>query len=285
MDKHKSVAKKPISLNRTVEKEVSEDKLRPNFSKAELETAVLPKRIAKEIRLEKYRILIMNLLGTGLLIASTFFILAWFLAEEEYDPVNGIMTKWLVPTDSLPNPGFMFVLLAIGLILFIISLIEYAHIIGSVNRYKADILMKVESVPYFLIKSYRAIVARSIYINWICGSIYVGTGITIGILFAISGIKPEMAMTTEKNISYTILGLSLAFHIGSLILIKFHKGNLNSFYGKDLISLDEQREIRKVANKRCLITFCVIVGIILVLGVIPWMLVRKKKGLKPIPFF
>jgi len=227
----------------------------------------------------------MNLLGTSLLIVSGFFILAWFLATEEFDPINNIYTKWLVPVNSLPLPGFMFVLLAIGLILFIISLIEYAHIIGSVNRYKGDILMKVESVPFFLIKSYRAIVARSIYINWICGSIYVGTAITIGILFAISGIKPELAMTTEKNISYTILGLSFAFHVASLILIKYHKGNLNSFYGKDLISLDEQREIRKAANKRCLITFCVIVAVILVFGVIPWMLIRKKKGLKPIPFF
>jgi len=260
------------------------EKLRPNFSKAELRNAQLPKRIAKEIRLEKYRILFVNLASSVMLIVSIFFLLAYFVAVPVHNEARNVTTKWLIDTNYIPHPALMFVLLAIGLVLFIFSWIDYGHVITSVNRYKTDILMNIESVPYFLIKSYRSAVARVIYINWACIATYILTGITIGILFAISAINPAMKLYGEKNICYVILGSVAAFHIVALILIHYHKGSLNSYYGKDLISLEEQKQITKTANKRCVIVLFVFLAIILVFIVVPWMLIRKRKGLKPVPF-
>jgi len=283
-DFHSSKFELPKTPEIKVVNEEVVPKLRPNFTKHELRNAQLPKRIAKEIRLEKYRILFVNLAASVMLIVSIFFLLAYFVAIPVHNETRNVTTKWLIDTNYIPHPALMFILLAVGLVLFIFSWIEYGHVITSVNRYKTDILMNIESVPYFLIKSYRSAVARIIYINWACIATYVLTGITIGILFTISAINHSMKLYGEKNICYVILGSVAAFHVVALILIHYHKGSLNSYYGKDLISLEEQKQITKTANKRCVIVLFVFLAVVLVFIVVPWMLIRKRKGLKPVPF-
>jgi hypothetical protein len=99
--------------------------------------------------------------------------------------------------------------------------------------------------------------------------IYVASAISIGIMFAISAIKPEMLLITEKNITYALLGITFGFQLISLLVIKYRKGNLNAFYGKDLVNLEEQRLIKKTANRRCLFTLIIVLSIILLFIVIP----------------
>jgi len=77
---------------KVVQEEVVQ-KLRPNFTKEELRNAQLPKRIAKEIRLEKYRILFVNLASSVMLIVAIFFLLAYFVAIPVHNEARNVTTK------------------------------------------------------------------------------------------------------------------------------------------------------------------------------------------------
>lgn len=253
--------------------------LRPNFTKKELENVEIPDQIAKEIRWEKLRVAGLMLLGMIGLGVSLFFVLVHFLAPV----VDSTQIK--IPTRFIPHPAFMFILMIVSVIFFTFGLIDYGHLKIDVRIYKSDLLMGVEKVPYFLIRNYKSLVARPIYMNWLAFNIYVFGAIIIGIFYIIKAAsKNKIPMNTEIIIMIAILGVTLLIHIISLFFTRARKGNLNAYYGYEIIPFDQVKDIRKRANRLCLTIFFIFLAIILFAVVIPLLIVRRSKGKKVIPF-
>ncbi|AJM71822.1 MSC_0882 family membrane protein [Mycoplasma yeatsii] len=254
--------------------------LLPKFSKKELDNVEMPDQIAKEIRMEKYRILGIQLIGILLLLISAFFLIVHFTANEKTD-ILGIDKAYI------PNPILMGVVGFIGLIILIIGLVDYRQILLGVRTYKTNLLIGRDTIPFFLIKHYRYLIKGPIYINWLCATIYLYGSLTLGIMIGINEIfkrQNKEQIITEIIIVGVILIATVLFHVFSLISIRWRKGNISSYYGYEILSSEEIKESKKQANKQCLIVFFVILAIVLFLVFIPYMLLRKKKGLSLIPF-
>ncbi|UWD35377.1 hypothetical protein NX779_01930 [Mycoplasma cottewii] len=262
---------------------VSENKnslLLPKFSKKELDNVEMPDQIAKEIRMEKYRILGIQLIGILLLLISAFFLIVYFTANEKTD-ILGIDKSYI------PNPILMGIVGFIGLIILIIGLVDYRQILLGVRTYKTNLLIGKDTIPFFLIKHYKYLIKGPIYINWLCSTIYLYGSLTLGIMIGVNEIfkrQNKEQIITEIIIVGVILIATILFHAFSLISIKWRKGNISSYYGYEILSSEEIKESRKQANKQCLIVFFVILAIVLFIVFIPYMLLRKKKGLSLIPF-
>jgi hypothetical protein len=253
--------------------------LRPNFTKKELANVELPDQIAKEIRWEKLRVVGLMMLGIIGLTLGLFFVLVHYLA-----PVVD-QTQLKIPLEFIPHPAPMFILLAFALLFFAFGFIDYGHLRIDVKAYKGDLLMGIEKIPYFLIRNYKALIARPIYMNWIAFNIYVFGAIVIGIFYIIKAAsKGSVPMSTEIIIMICILASTLLIHLLSLFLTRFRKGNINAYYGYEIIPFDQVKDIRKRTNRTCLTIFFIFLALILFVIVIPWLLISKSKNQKVITF-
>ncbi|KNG79276.1 MSC_0882 family membrane protein [Mycoplasma sp. HU2014] len=254
--------------------------LLPKFSRKELDNVEMPDQIAKEIRMEKYRILGIQLIGILLVLISAFFLIVYFTANEKTD-ILGIDKAYI------PNPILMGIVGFIGLIILIIGLVDYRQILLGVRTYKTNLLIGKDTIPFFLIKHYRYLIKGPIYINWLCSTIYLYGSLTLGIMIGINEIfkrQNKEQIISEIIIVGVILIATILFHVFSLISIKWRKGNISSYYGYEILSSEEIKESKKQANKQCLIVFFIILAIVLFIVFIPYMLIRKKKRLSLIPF-
>ncbi|AVP49218.1 MSC_0882 family membrane protein [Williamsoniiplasma luminosum] len=252
---------------------------RPNFTKKQLENAEIPNQIAKEIRLQKLSLTGIIFIGFVLLFISAFFVLVHYLAPI----VNDSQLK--IPLKFIPHPAVMIILMIFSLLFFLIGLIDFNHLRIGLKSYKTDLLMGVEKIPYFLVRNYKALVARPIYMNWISFSIYLWGGIIIGIFFIIkTATKDNPSMNTEIIIMISILASTLFIHIISLFFTRARKGNISAYYGYEIVPFDQVKDIRKRTNRICMVIFFVFLTLVLFIVIIPWMIVRKNKNKPIIPF-
>ncbi|PPE05225.1 MSC_0882 family membrane protein [Williamsoniiplasma lucivorax] len=253
--------------------------VRPNFTKKELEHVEVPNQIAKEIRLQKLSLAGIMFIGFVLLFVSTFFVLVHYLAPI----VDQAQLK--IPLSFIPNPVVMIILMIVSLLFFIIGLIDSNHLRIGLKSYKTDLLMGVEKIPFFIIRNYKALIARPIYMNWISFSIYFWGGIVIGIFFIIkTASKNNPSMNTEIIIMIAILGSTLFIHIVSLFFTRARKGNINAYYGYEIVPFDQVKDVRKRTNRICMVIFFILLTLVLFIVIIPWMIVRKNKNKAIIPF-
>lgn len=254
-------------------------KMKPNFSKTELKAAEIPKEIAKEIRGEKWRTVGLLTIGTLFLGVALFFLLFFYLVPE----TDGL--KWKIPVQFIPHPAPMIIMAVFGLLFFLWGFIDYRHLAIDVKHYKGDILMGHERVPYFILRNYKALLSRPIYLNWAAFNIYFWGGVTIGIFYLIRTItKNKLMMNTEIIIMLAILVSTLVIQIFSLFKNRARKGRICAYYGYELVAPDVEMNIKKRANRRCLVVFFIALSIILFAIILPWMLIRKNNGKKIIPF-
>lgn len=253
--------------------------VKPNYTKAELDTVDMDDRIAHEIRAQKYRIFIVSFISFLMMIVAVFFIACYYGATIGHNG-RGEPTKWLIPTKNVPVPGAMIPLLVVGLAIFILAMIEYFNLLTNVRSYKGDILANRGGTPYFLIKSYKSLVARVIYANWLAITCYVLEGVIIAIFW---GLKATVfkhtagKFNTELIIMYILAGITFVLHMFVLLTARYRKGNLTAVNNAPIISDDEQRKIKRHANWVCFIIFIVIVAIIFFIAAIVWLILRKRK--------
>ncbi|ATZ16408.1 hypothetical protein JN01_0551 [Entomoplasma freundtii] len=254
-------------------------KLKPNFSKTDLRAVEVPREISKEIRGEKWRTTGLIALGSIFMATSLFFLLFYYLVPIEND------MRWKIPKQFIPHPAPMIVLAVFGLLFFLWGVIDLTHLKIDVKNYKGDILMGYERVPYFILRNYKALLSRPIYLNWIAFNLYFWGGIAIGVFYLIRTLsKNKLPMNTEIIIMLTILVLMLVIQIVSLFKTRARKGRICAYYGYELVPPDVELTIKKRANRRCLIIFFSALSVVLFAVIIPWMIVRKNKGKKIIPF-
>ncbi|AEM68737.1 MSC_0882 family membrane protein [Mycoplasma putrefaciens] len=249
-----------------------------NFSKKALDEVEMPSQIAKEIRMEKYKILAIQLIGVFLIVAGTFFLVLHFV---DFEKTN----LFKIPKKYIPNPIVMGFVAAIGLIICIIQLIEYKQLIIGVRTYKINLLLGKDTIPFFLIKQFRLLIKRPIYINWFCGTVYLYGSIAIGIMFGVNEIlklKNKEQIITEIIVLGVILAIVLLFHIVSLISIKWRKGNIISYYGYEIIDAEEIKQLKQEAKRLSMIIFFIILAIVLFAVIIPYLIIRKRRTDKPL---
>ncbi|AHI52706.1 MSC_0882 family membrane protein [Spiroplasma culicicola] len=267
-----------------------------NYSKRFARANQLPKEIAKEVRSEKLRTALMFFVGAIGIIVTSIMLAVYYKAGEG--------EKYLgLSVDQVMYPFFSILFLIITTGIFGLALTDYSLLYSNVKKYQRDLLYGRENVPYFITRNYRALISRGIYINWICFSTYIIGAICLGILYGFQAIydsyieKGEEPVITfffwkigtlksfESDITVNIIVLfvTLGVHILNIVSSRNRKNNLIAYYGFEVISTDEINKIKKKANTRCLIIFFITLAIILFAIVIPWLIIRKKKGqsLKP----
>lgn len=245
----------------------------PEFSKKELEAVNISKRIAKEIKMEKYKIAFLMFASIICTTISTFFIALNYIKLE--DGQNFLK----IDANLIPSPEIMITVLVLSLMVIIKALIDLNHILIDVKRYKSDLLMGRERIPFFIIKSYKKIVKRHIYLNWICFGIYLYGGLTTLILFLVNK-SDKVQLDSEIIIFIIILSLTAVIQIFSLVFNYSRKGNIDSFYGYEIIAIDQQLALKKSANKFCMLIFFTILAIVLFVVFIPYFVIRKKSDKK-----
>ncbi|QGS51777.1 MSC_0882 family membrane protein [Spiroplasma tabanidicola] len=250
---------------------------------------IIPNEIAKEIRAEKLRNALLFLIGLTGIIATSLMLAIYYKTSNQNE-------KWLIfSRKHTIYPFFSIFLLLISTCFFFMSVTDYTLLTSNVKKYERDLLNGREIVPYFITRNYRSIIARSVYINWIGFSTYIVGAICLGILYGLQALykeHPDEPITIffwkigtmksfESDIIVNIVVLMSVFgvHILNIITSRSRKNNIISYYGYEIIPQHEINAIRKKANKICLIIFIVVCCIILFAILIPWLVIRKKKGL------
>ncbi|ATZ18047.1 MSC_0882 family membrane protein [Mesoplasma melaleucae] len=245
----------------------------PEFSKEELDAVNINKRIAKEIKMEKYKIAFLMFASILCISVSAFFIALNYIKLE--DGQNFLK----IDSTLVPSAGIMITILVLSLMVMIKALIDLNHILIDVKRYKSDLLMGRERIPFFIIKSYKKIVKRHIYLNWTSFGIYLYGGLTTLILFLVNKID-TVHVDSEIMIFIIILSLTAILQIFSLVFNYSRKGNIDSFYGYEIVSIDQQIALKKSANKFCMLIFFTLLAIVLFVLFIPYFIMRKKSNKK-----
>lgn len=245
----------------------------PEFSKKELEAVNISKRIAKEIKMEKYKIAFLMFASTVCILVSAFFIALNYIKLEDGKNFLKIDPK------LVPSVWIMISILVLSSIVMIKALIDLNHILIDVKRYKSELLMGRERIPFFITKSYKKIVKRHIYLNWTCFGIYLYGGLTTLILFLVNK-SDKVQLDSEIMIFIVILSLTAIIQIISLVFNYSRKGNIDSFYGYEIIPIDQQIVLKKSANKFCMLIFFTILAIVLFVIFIPYFIMRKKSDKK-----
>ncbi|AGR40990.1 MSC_0882 family membrane protein [Spiroplasma taiwanense] len=253
---------------------------------------IIPKPISKEIRSEKFRLFFMFIFGTVGIITSSLMLAVYYKTVGTENKIIGL------DYTSVMYPFFSILLLIIAIAFFGVSLTDYTLLYSNVKKYERELLLGNESVPYFITRNYRSLISRAVYLNWFSFSFYIISAIILGCLYGLQAqhetgnteiyilfwkIGELKSLESEITITIIILFTVLAIHVANIVTSRSRKNNIISYYGYEVIPQQEIKEIKKRANKICLIIFFVTLAIILFLIVIPWLIIRKKRGqsLKP----
>jgi magnesium-transporting ATPase (P-type) len=156
-----------------------------------------------------------------------------------------------------------------------------------------------ETIPYFITRNYKNIISRGVYITWVCFATYIIGAISLGILYGLQGLYEGgndkfyflfwkmgqlKSFKSEITINIVVLILTLGTHITNIVWSRSRKNNVIGYYGSSILPSEEERAIKKRANKICLIILCVVLAIVLFAIVIPWIILRRRRGQSVMPF-
>ncbi|AGR41995.1 MSC_0882 family membrane protein [Spiroplasma diminutum] len=245
---------------------------------------IVPKEIGKEIRSEKLRIFIVFLIGTVGIISASFMLAIYYKSGADGTFLG--MTR-----DKVMYPFFSIILLIVSTGFFLTSLTDFGFLYSNVKKYERDLLFGKELVPYFITRNYRSLISRSIYLNWIAFCVYIFGAISLAIMYGMDSKKGTdvyfffwkigqlKSLESEIKTNVVVLFVTLIVHVLNIVTTRTRKNNIIGYYGYEIIPQHEIKEIKKKANKVCMIIFFTTMAIILFLIVIPWLIIRKKRGL------
>ncbi len=253
---------------------------------------IIPKEIAREIRSEKLRIFLIFLIGVVGIITTSIMLAIYYKAGDDG-------TYMGVERGKVMYPFFSITLLIVSAGFFITSLTDFAFIYSNVKKYEKDLLFGKELVPYFITRNYRTLISRGVYLNWVSFCIYIFGAISLAIMYGLQSKylngNPDIyflfwkvgrlkSLDSEIKTNIVILFITLIVHVLNIVTTRTRKNNLIGYYGYEIIPQQEIKEIRKKANKVCMIIFFTSMAILLFLIVIPWLIIRKKRGLSLKPW-
>ncbi|WP_395472997.1 MSC_0882 family membrane protein [Spiroplasma endosymbiont of Nomada rufipes] len=265
----------PINENFTKEKDMYYDQPQ-TFNTMEIvsykNSFKIPKPISREIKSEKLKQLILLFIGVMTLIIASTFIGLYF---------------GMINIKIIPHPVITIPLAIIALTIILINIIEFVTLRREVDLYIERTLKGSLLPPNFIIRNYRKIHANLIIINWISISSYIVLGIIIGIMFLISGQKLTFIIQKwtvnvpdiiKDAITLTIiLGVILFIHMINIVIFKFRKRNIISYYGYEIINPQELNQYKKKINRICMIITIGFTALIFFAIVIPIFVLKRRK--------
>ncbi|AKU80048.1 hypothetical protein STURON_00802 [Spiroplasma turonicum] len=262
------------------------------YKKRLKEASIIPKEIGREIKSEKLRVFLLFVVGLVGILTTSLMLAVYYKTDDSISKFIGLKKEQVM------YPFFSILLLIISVGFFGISLTDFTLLFSNVKKYERDLLMGNESIPYFITRNYKALISRSIYINWICFSTYIFGSIVLGILYTLQTQAGKTAyvlfwtigtlktLESEITVNIIVLLVALLVHVVNIISTRNRKNNIISYYGYEIIPEQEIKNIKKRANKICIIIFCIVILLLLFVILIPWLIIRRKKGqsLKPWKF-
>ncbi|ARU91967.1 hypothetical protein SCLARK_001450 [Spiroplasma clarkii] len=255
---------------------------------------VIEKPMVREIRSEKFRNIFLMFAGIIGIVATSLMLAVYYNANEA-----GVFMGIKKESVMYPFASIFFLLLAIAC--FGWATTDLALLTNGVSKFLYEQKSGYETIPYFIIRNYKNMIAREVYVNWIAFATYIVGSICLGILYFLQGqyqgsidrgVLPEVkfffwtigtlkSFKTDITINIIILFAMFGFHIFNVVSTRSRKNNIAGYYNHEPISPTEIREIKKRANRTCLIIMLVILALILIAIIIPWLIIRKKQG-KPL---
>lgn len=179
----------------------------------------------------------------------------------------------------------MFALCVAFLVLYANKYVNYRNEARAVNFEGKPVTVCVRKL-YIRLKS------AHINVNWFCSLFYIIGLYAIAICFMTAGILtgkwgdistanlerfggPAILITVICAI-ITIFA-SFFMHIFLLVTNHSRSGKIDSYYGVQIVSDDELREIKKMKNKRDLIIFFACVMVFVLLGLLIYRIVKSRK--------
>ncbi len=141
-------------------------------------------------------------------------------------------------------------------------------------------------------KLYIRLKSAHINANWFCSLFYVLGLYCVGICFMVAGfltgnwgdISPENlaqhggpAILITVICSIIMVFISFFMHIFLLVTNHARAGKIDSYYGVQIVSDEELKEVKKHKNKRDMIIFFAVVMVLVLVGLLIYRLVRARK--------
>ena len=253
---------------------------------------LMPLEIAREIKSEKIRTLIMILVGFAGTVTTSIFIALYFISHKQgLDEILGVKKQYI------PHPFLTITLLLVSLGSLFAGIFDLSRVKIEANNYLANLNRGNHTIPHFLIDNYKKMTVRSIVLNWIAFPTYFFGGIILGILYGFQQHTGEHFMfgfwswgivedlTAAITITIIILIAMLGIHIANIVLTKKRKSNIIGYYGYEIVKPEELAALKKKTNRICLIIFIIFLIILTLAISIPWLIARRKRHGKGIPFF
>lgn len=232
----------------------------------------IPKPISREIKSEKLKQLLLLFISVMTLIIAVTFIGLFY---------------GTVQVTIIPHPVITIPLAIVAVAIILINIIEFVTLRREVDLYIERTLKGSLLPPNFIIRNYRKIHANLIIINWLSISSYIVLAIVIGIMFLISGQKLTFIVQSwtvnvpnliKDAVTLTIiLGVILCLHMINIVIFKFRKRNIISYYGYEIINPQELNEYKKKINRICMIITIGFASLIFFAIVIPIVVLKRRK--------
>ncbi|WP_374696197.1 MSC_0882 family membrane protein [Spiroplasma endosymbiont of Polydrusus formosus] len=245
---------------------------------------LIPLEIAREIRSEKVRTLIMIIVGLFGTMTTSLFIALYFIShQQELETIIGIKTGYI------PHPFLTITFLLISLGLLFAGIFDLSRVRIETNNYLSNLMHGNHTIPHLLIDNYKKMTVRSVVLNWLVFPTYLFGGIILGILYGFQqhsgkefrfgfwswGIVDDL--TAAITITIIILIVTLGVHITNIVLTKKRKANIIGYYGYEIVRPKELAALKKKTNRICLFVFIIILIILTLVISTPWLISRRYK--------
>lgn len=232
----------------------------------------IPKPISREIKSEKLKQLLLLFISIMTLIIATTFIGLYF---------------GMVNISIIPHPIITIPLTIVAITIILINIIEFVTLRREVELYIERTLKGTLLPPNFIIRNYRKIHINLIIINWLSISSYIVLGIMIGIMFLISGQKLTFIVQSwtvnvpnliKDAVTLTIiLAVIFCIHMINIVIFRFRKRNIISYYGYEIIDPQELNEYKKKINRICMVITLGFLSLLFFAIVIPIFVLKRRK--------
>ncbi|WHQ36760.1 MSC_0882 family membrane protein [Spiroplasma sp. SV19] len=245
---------------------------------------LIPLEIAREIRSEKVRTLIMITFGLFGTMSTSLFIALYFITHQQ-----GLSSIMEIQAKYIPHPFLTITFLLISLGLLFAGIFDLSRVRIETNNYISHLMRGNHTIPHFLIDNYKKMTVRSIILNWLAFPTYFFGGIILGILYGFQqhageefrfgfwswGIVDDL--TAAITITIAILIATLGIHIANIVLTKKRKANIIGYYGYEIVKPEELAALKKKTNRICLVIFIIFLIILTLVISIPWLIARRRK--------
>ncbi|AKM52749.1 hypothetical protein SATRI_v1c01830 [Spiroplasma atrichopogonis] len=207
--------------------------------------------------------------------------------------INFIFNKIVksLEIELIPYPFLLIFLLIIFFLVFIYGCFNLKMIKKQAKKYKLWLKNDENTIPEFIYSVYKKSIVYKIIANWFCSFSYIVGVITLSILIWLQyqyinnenifylgfwKIGTIKNLQTEIIITSSLILLFFVLHCFCFIHFKKTKTQIISYWGTDILSLEEKKYLKRKTNWICFI----IIAILLTITLFSIYIIIKKLKIK-----